>query len=103
MKKLILAVAVFMSVGAFTFAQLDQPIPVTGKAATEVAQDTFKEVTEADLNEKVQTALTRFGETFTVKKLEYSESQKQTRVTLEDKSSKAEKVVLLDDEGNEVK
>lgn len=100
MKKLVLAVAVFMSVGAFTFAQLDQPVRVS--VAAEVTQDTFKEVTKADLNEKVQTALSRFDEAYTVKKMEYSESQKQTRVTLEDKSSKAEKVVILDDEGNEV-
>lgn len=102
MKKLVLAVAMFMSVASLTFAQplLSSVVIVS---ATEAMQDDFKEVSVENLNDNVKATVTGYEEGYTVKKLEYSDSLKQTRVTLEDKSSKAEKIVILDDDGKEVK
>ena len=100
MKKLLIAVAVFMCVGTMSFAQEiqqdNQPL------VAQVVEDTYKEVKAEDLNAKVQAALNTYKETSTVKKLEYNDAKKLTKVTLEDNSTKAEKVVTLDDEGKEM-
>lgn len=105
MKKLLVAVAVLMGVSTMSFANSNDSIPPQDKneLVAQVVQDTYKEVKAEELNAKVQEALKGYEATYTVKKLEYNESKKQTQVTLEDKSTKAEKVVLIDDEGKEVK
>jgi len=105
MKKLVLAVAVFTCMGSFAIAQSNDSIPQAEKTflIAEVIQDDYKEVSLGDLNENVQTAIKAFEEAYEVKKLEYDTTLKQTRVTLEDKASKGEKVVVLDIEGKETK
>jgi len=102
MKKLVIAVAVFMSVGTMAFAQSNDSM-ADNQVATQVVQDAFKEVKLENLGEKVQAAVNAYNEAYTVKKLELDEAQKLARVTLEDKSTKSEKVVVLDEEGKEVK
>jgi len=100
MKKLLVAVAVFMSMGTMAFAQ---SVDAVQQEVVAQAVDTFKEVKAEDLNEKVQATLATYNETFTVKKLEYNEEKKVTRVTLEEKANKTEKIVTLDEEGKEIK
>lgn len=105
MKKLVLSVALFTCMGSFAIAQSNDSIPQAEKTLliAEAVQDDYKEVSLGDLNENVQTAVKAFEEAYEVKKLENDATLKQTRVTLEDKASKSEKVVILDDEGKEVK
>lgn len=103
MKKLILAVAVLLSVGTFAFAQPGFSSSIETPTTEVMQEDTFKEVTAASLNEKVQVVVSGYATGFEIKKLEYSETKKQTRVTLEDKRTKAVKVVILDEAGKEVK
>lgn len=105
MKKLVLAVALFTSMGSFAFAQSNDSVPQAEKPflIVEAIQDDYKEVSLGDLNESVQAAIKTFEETYDVKKLEYDSTSKQTRATLEDKASKEEKVVILGDDGKEVK
>jgi len=105
MKKLILTAALFTSMGSFAFAQSNDSIPQAEQPflIVEAIQDDYKEISLGDLNENVQAAIKAFEETDDVKKLEYDSTLKQTRVTLEDKVSKGEKVVILDDDGKEVK
>lgn len=122
MKKFLVAAAVCMSAGTVTFAHTNDSIPEQKKDSVPVqktndsipaqsqeqsfllvTQDGYKEVKAEALNEKVQGALQTFGEGYTVKKLEYNESEGLTRVTLEDKATKAEKTVILDSEGREKK
>lgn len=102
MKKLILAVAVFTTLGSFAFAQL---APETNKTPlmVEVADDDYKEVSIGTLDERVQTAIKSFEADYNVKKIERSATKMLTRVTLEEKNSTTTRVVILDDEGNETK
>lgn len=61
------------------------------------------EVVEVDdLNEKVQAVITGYRSEYSIKLLEYNESKKLTRVTLEEQDTQIEKVVVLDDNGKEI-
>jgi 23S rRNA pseudoU1915 N3-methylase RlmH len=104
MKKLILAVAVFACAGSFAVAQSTDSIYQTDGTllVASVVQDDYKEVGMDDLNENVQTAIKALEEANEVKKIEYDATSKQVRVTLEDKATKSEKIIVLDDEGKEV-
>ncbi|NDV58433.1 hypothetical protein [Bacteroides sp. 519] len=101
MKKLLVAVVVFMGMGTAAFAQSADAVQKQ-EVVTLVTEDAFKEVKAEDLNEKVQATLATYNEAYTVKKLEYNEEKKITRVTLEAKENQTEKVVSLNEEGKEV-
>lgn len=121
MKKFLVAAAVCMSAGTVTFAQTNDSIPEQktdtvptqktdtvavqsqGLSFLMAAQGDYKEVTAEALTEKVQAAVKTYAEAYIVKKLEYNEGEGLTRVTLEDKGTKAEKVIILDGEGQEKK
>lgn len=101
MKKIIFAIVVFINVAVFTFAQIGithsiENIPVA------VILEPYKVVEVDDLNEKVQETITGYKSVYSIKLLEYNESKKQTRVTLEEQDTQTEKVIVLDDEGKEV-
>lgn len=102
MKKLLVAVTVFLSIGTVAFAQSTDAVDKQ-EVVAQITEDVFKEVKAEELNEKVQATLATYDEAYTVKKLEYNDEKKITRVTLEEKANQAVKVVTLDDEGKEVK
>ncbi|MCD7901402.1 MAG: hypothetical protein LUH22_16520 [Bacteroides sp.] len=104
MKKLLFAVAVLMSAGTATFAQSNDSIPQQENQSiiAQVAESTYKEVKLEDLNEKLQAAINGYNESYTLKKIEYNEGEKLVRVTMEDKSTKVEKVITLNEEGKEI-
>ncbi len=100
MKKVLVAVALMMSVGlGAQAAQLYTPVDVEMAQANE---DVYKEVKLADLNEKVQATISSFTEAYEVKSLGYNEEKKETKVTLTAKDGGSEKVVLLNEEGKEI-
>lgn len=105
MKKLLIAVAILMGVGTMSYANSADSISVQPESelVAMVLQDTYKEVKLEELSEKVQATIKGYEGVYTIKKLEYNETKKQTQVTLEDNGTKAAKVVVLDEEGKEVK
>jgi hypothetical protein len=105
MKKLLIAVVVFMSMGTAAFAQSTaEAVPQDKQEmVAQVNEDVFKEVKAEELNAAVQATLATYNEAYIVKKLEYNAEKKITQVTLEEKANQAEKVVKLDDAGKEIK
>lgn len=101
MRKLVLAVAVFTTMGSFAFVQA---APETNKTSLvmEVVENDYKEVSISSLSEHVQKKIKSFEEKYKVKKIEHSATKMHTRVTLEEKNSTKTKVVTLNDEGHEV-
>lgn len=102
MRKLVLAVAVFTTMGSFA---LVQAVPETNKTplVAEVVENDYKEVSMSSLNERVQTTIKSYEASYDVEKIERSATKSMTRVTLKEKNSTMKKVVILNDEGNEVK
>lgn len=102
MKKLVFAIAVLINVGVFTFAQVGKTTHIIDNIPAEVLSVAFEVVEVNDLNEKVQATITGYRSAYIIKLLEYNESTKQTRVTLEEQDTQIEKVILLNDDGKEV-
>ncbi|MDR2921614.1 MAG: hypothetical protein LBV72_19895 [Tannerella sp.] len=102
MKRILLSAMVLMGIGSSAIASsvLNSE---TSISVVQTIQEDYKEVSLESLNIQVQAAIKAFNNAYEVKNLEYKEDAKLTRVTLTDKESKAEKVVILDDEGQEVK
>ncbi len=105
MKKIMLSVAFVASTLMFANAQTPQKTTQTSTAIVKVAQaeNDFKEVKLESLNEKVQATIKSFSETYTMKALAYNAEKKLTKVTLVSKADSKEKVILLDEQGKEVK
>ncbi len=101
MKAVILSVAMLM--GTMIYASANVTKDVVGSEVVAVQQDGFVDVKIESLNAKVQEAVKGFEDTYTVKSLAYDTAKKQTKVTLVAKADNAEKTVILDDEGKEVK
>ncbi len=105
MKKLLLSFALIAGTSVCIYAQTTDNND--GKTqATEIAvadMDDFKTVETGDLPAKVQETVNKLAEDNTVKAVAYNEETKQTQLTLVSKSDETEKVVVLDEEGNEVK
>jgi len=100
MKKLIFAIAILMNIGIFTFAQSNQP---DNKSLTiDTLLNLFRVVTLDELNEKVRTTITEHKSIYNIKMITYDESLKFTLVTFEDPDTKAEKVLILNDNGEEI-
>jgi len=105
MKKLMLSVALMAGVCGFANANTTEEVynvEITETTVTCAQQDGFVAVKLEDLNENVQKAIKTYSETNTVKELAYSADKKQTKVTLVSNSDKSEKVVVLNDDGQEV-
>ncbi len=66
-------------------------------------EDVYVDVKLEDLNEAVQTAIKGFMEDYDVKTLGYNTEKQLTKVTLSAKADQAEKIVILNDEGEEQK
>ncbi len=100
MKKVFLIVAVALMTGAFANAQVSNvnPQPV----ATVVAQDEYKEVKLEDLSPKAQETVKAYLVTYDVKAVTYNAAKKLAKVTLSAKADGTEKVVILNEEGQEV-
>lgn len=104
MKRLLVSAMVLMGISSSAIAHSGSVLTSeTSIFYVQVMEEEFKEVSLTSLNANVQTAINAYADAYEVKKLEFDESAKQTRVTLTDKESKAEKVVVLDEEGKEVK
>jgi len=105
MKKLVLfAVATVMSFGTLTFAKSNDTIPQQkDNLIAQVVEDAYKAISADALDADVKKALVAYTEAYTIKKLEYNDAKKLTKATLEEKASKTEKVVILDESGKEVK
>jgi len=105
MKKVILSAALLIGCVAFANAQAAVRISTDDATVTQVASDDYKEVQLADLSQVVQAAVKEIaGETYDVKKVEFNAEKELTKVTFVGKEDKdAEKVVVLDKEGKEVK
>lgn len=104
MKRILLSAMVLMGIGSSAIANSGSVLNSERSiSVVQVMQEDYKEVSLESLNEKVQAAVNAYADAYEVKKLEFDENAKLTRVTLADKESKAEKIVILDDEGKEVK
>ena len=103
MKKVILCAALLIGCVAFVNAQAARIS--ADNAVTQLASDDYKEVKLADLSQVVQDAVKEIaGETYDVKKVEFNAEKELTKVTLVGKEDgSAEKTVVLDKEGKEVK
>ena len=108
-KELFLSVAIM--VGAFACANANQNEVNSNVEATEVVetivtddliQDEYKEIELEELSEKVQEAVNAFQEEYTVQSLAYNETKNQTKVTLISKADSSEKIVILNEEGEEI-
>lgn len=106
MKKVILISVLFLGTIAFANAQFTtqgQETAQTETVAQAAQQKDWKEVKLEDLNENVQAAIAVLLETNDLTSLAYNEAAKQTKVTVTSKDgAKTEKIVILNDEGNEV-
>lgn len=102
MKKLILAIAISMSIGIFTYAQINYSPVSTNNVSSEVIPNPFRIVTLDELNEKVRTAITEHKSVFSIKMITYDENLKLTLVTFEDQDTEFEKVLILNDNGEEI-
>lgn len=99
MKKNVLTIAILMSAGLFTFSQHSFSSSQSENIPTEYVYDHFRIVDFDELNEDVRATLNGYREKFTFILLEYSESQKQTQVTMQDKETKSLRIILVDDSG----
>ena len=107
-KEVFLSVAFMLFIFGFANANTNKEASTSnGKTVeavvSDLLQDEFKVVKLEELNEKVQKAVNVFQEAYTTKSLAYNETKKQTKVTLILKADNSEKVVILDEEGKEVK
>ncbi|MDR2920654.1 MAG: hypothetical protein LBV72_14980 [Tannerella sp.] len=104
MKKVFLSVAILASTCFFVSATgVFAPANVT-EIAIMINQDgDFTEVKLESLNENVQKAIGAYTEECTVKEIGYNAEKKLTKVVFASKDDQSEKVVILDDEGKEVK
>ena len=102
MKKMILCLAVLA--GGFTAAVANDLVVLsTVNSEVVVGNEEFEAIEFKDLSETVQKAIvTLAGDTYEVKKLEFEKTKEQTRVTLQEKGTETEKVVVLDKDGKEV-
>ncbi|MDH6357940.1 hypothetical protein [Parabacteroides sp. PF5-9] len=101
MKKVLVAVALMMSVGSVFSVQSSAVESAASVVMTE-QDDTYKTVTLDQLSAPVQEAIKGYEEAYTVKSLGYNEENKQTQVTLTAKDESGDKVVILDSEGKEI-
>jgi len=97
MKKLILATAILMNIGIFTFAQTNSF--ETENISVDTPLNPFRIVTLDELNDKVQATITEYKSIFTIKMITYDENLKLTLVTLEDPDTKFEKTLIINDNG----
>lgn len=106
MKRIILTITMALGICTFVNAQTTPTEKVAETTATTAVQTTnndgFTKVEMNALNEKVQTAIKTNYTNFTVKALAYNAEKKLTKVTFISKEGK-EAIVILNDEGKEVK
>lgn len=106
MKKIVLTIAMVLGICTFVNAQVTPTKQATETTASTAVQtihdDGFTKVEMNALNEKVQTAIKENYTDFTVKALAYNAEKKLTKVNLVSKEGK-ETIVILNDEGKEVK
>ncbi len=103
MKAIVLSVAVFLGAAAYANASFSNA-GNTERAAVAVQQCSgYAEVKFADLSETVREAVKNYGPEYAVKNLAYNSDRKLTRVTFVSKNDQSEKVVILNEEGKEVK
>ena len=102
MKKVLLSI--MLTVGAYTFTCAQAPIVDENPTVT-VAQedDGYKDVKLEDLSEKVQSAIKDNYSNYTVKSTSYNEEKKLAKVTFTSKEDQSEKIVILNEEGEELK
>lgn len=102
MKKMILCLAVLA--GGFTAVVANDLVVLSAVNNVVVAgNEEFQAIEFKDLNETVQKAIvTLAGDAYDVKKLEFDKTKELTRVTLQEKGTETQKVVVLDKEGKEV-
>lgn len=102
MKKMILCLAVLA--GGFTAAVANDLVVLsTVNSEVVVGNEEFEAIEFKDLSETVQKAIvTLAGDTYDVKKLEFEKTKELTRVTLQEKGTETEKLVVLDKDGKEV-
>lgn len=106
MKQIILTITVVFGICIFANAQTtptkQNSETVTSTAVQTINDNEFAKVEMNALNEKVQTAIKENYTNFTVKTLAYNAEKKLTKVTFISKEEK-ETIVILNDEGKEVK
>jgi hypothetical protein len=101
MKKVILCVALLA--GCVTFANA-WTISSKTVSTVQTTNNDYKEVALADLSQVVQVAVKEIaGDVYDVKKVEFDAEKEFTKVTFLNKEDNAEKVVILDKDGKEVK
>lgn len=100
-KTMMLAIAIVFGTSAFANVQSLSSENNTVVAINQANDDEYVDVKFEDLNEKVQTTIQGYTESYDVTALAYNAEKKFTRVTLTAKSDQSIKVVILDDEGKE--
>jgi len=106
MKKMMLLVALMIGASIFVNAntlQDQDPTAITEKTTAVMEDEGYAVVKMDALNAKVKETIQNYSNDFTVKALSYNSDKKLTKVTLVSKADNSEKVVILDNEGKEVK
>lgn len=107
MKTIILSVALIFGSLTFVNAQTVTEDSTTVKQEDPVvmiqASEEWKEVSIETLGEKVQAAIKAYEAEYEVKLIMYNEASKQAKVTFAGKEDATEKVVIFNEEGEEIK
>lgn len=101
MKTMMLAIAIVFGTSAFANVQSSLNDSNSVIAINQTNDDGYVDAKFDDLNEKVQTTIRGYIESYDVTALAYNAEKKLTKVTLLSKSDESIKVVILDDEGKE--
>ncbi len=107
MKALVLSVAVLLGASIYANAGVSQTKTADSNISTvavlDQKQDGYVDVKIESLNAEVQEAVRAFETNYTVKNLAFDKAKKLTKVTLISKADKKEKVVILNEQGKEIK